>query len=408
MPTSPLQRARSAVSVLFIINAVTLSAWLPRLAEIQADLGLDDAQLGLVLAAGAAGGLLIGPLGGYLVARSNSARVSIVSFALMAVALPLIGLVGSGVALAAVLLWLGALDAVMDGAMNAHGLRVQHRYRRSVINSFHGFWSLGTVAGAIVGSISLVLGVPLGWMLAGIASASAVALAVTARWLLPGPDPDQHDSDEDAIAEATAAVDPGAIAPLAPVRGYGRVLTRMTVLLGVFTLLAVIIEDIPARWSSIYLTDLGAPTTLVGLGFTAFTIAMTIGRFTGDALVNRFSEATVVRVSMILSGSALGLALVAGTTWAYVAACVVIGLGVATLFPAAMHAATRIPGVRPAMGVATVGWIARGGFVVAPIAVGAIAQRFGIGWGLTVPIVAAAVLVPLSSILRHRQAEPLR
>ena len=105
---------------------------------------------------------------------------------------------------------------------------------------------------------------------------------------------------------------------------------------------------------------------------------MTVGRFTGDALVNRFTEATVVRVSMALAGSSLGLALLVGTTWAYVGACVVIGLAVATLFPAAMHAATRIPGVRPAMGVATVGWIARGGFVVAPIAVGAIAERFGI------------------------------
>lgn len=406
MPTTPLQRARIAVSVLFIINAVTLSSWLPRLAELQSELALSNAELGLVLAAGASGGLVVGPLSGYLVARSNSARVSIVSFVLMALALPVIGLVRNGWMLAAVLLWLGALDAVMDGAMNAHGLRVQHRYGRSVINSFHGYWSLGTVAGAIVGSVSLVVGLSLGWTLALVAVASVAALALTARWLLAGPDPDGH-ADDDALAEAAAAVDPGSVAVGAPAGGYGRVLTRMTALLGVFTLLAVIIEDIPARWSSIYLTDLGAPASLVGLGFTAFTVAMTVGRFTGDALVNRFTEATVVRVSMALAGSALGLALLVGTSWAYIAACVVIGLGVATLFPAAMHAATRIPGVRPAMGVATVGWIARGGFVVAPIAVGAIAERFGLAWGLTVPIVAAAILIPLSTILRPRTAQPI-
>lgn len=403
MAPTPLIRARVAVSVLFVINGFGLSTWLPRLAEIQTDLGLGDAQLGLVLAAGAAGGLLVGPLGGYLVAHSSSARVSIWCYLLIAPALPLIGIAPNGWVLGAVLLWLGALDAVMDGAMNAHGLRVQQRYGRSVINSFHGFWSLGTVAGAVVGTVALALGLPIAWMMAGVAAASVLALALTARWLLPGRDPVSHDADENALAEATATVDPGSV----QTAGYGRVLTRATALLGLFTLLAVIIEDIPARWSSIYLTDIGAPAALVGIGFTAFTIAMTIGRFVGDPLVNRFTELVVVRVSMVAAGLALAAALLIGTPWAYITACVVIGLGVATLFPAAMHAATQIPGVRPAMGVATVGWLARGGFVLAPIAVGAIAERYGIAWGLTVPILAAALLVPLSTILRPRSAHPI-
>jgi MFS family permease len=403
MATTPLIRARIAVSVLFVINGFALSTWLPRLAELQFDLGLNDAQLGLVLAAGAAGGLLVGPLGGYLVAHSSSARVSVWCYLLIVPALPLIGLAPSGWLLGAVLLWLGALDAVMDGAMNAHGLRVQQRYGRSVINSFHGFWSLGTVAGAVVGTVSLAIGLSIAWMLAGVAAVSVVALALTARWLLPGRDPVSHDADELARAEATATADPGSV----HTGGYGRVLTRATALLGLFTLLAVIIEDIPARWSSIYLTDIGAPAALVGIGFTAFTIAMTVGRFAGDPLVNRFTELVVVRVSMVCSGIALAVALLVGTTWAYIGACVVIGLGVATLFPAAMHAATQIPGVRPAMGVATVGWLARGGFVLAPIAVGAVAERFGIAWGLTVPILAAALLVPLSAILRPPVPDPI-
>ena len=405
MPESPLFRARVAVSVLFIVNGFSLSAWLPRLAEVQADLGLNSAQLGLVLSAGAVGGLVIGPLSGFLIARSNSARVSVLAFALIVPALPVIGLAPNGWLLGLTLFWVGALDAVMDGSMNAHGLRVQSRYGRSIINGFHAYFSLGMVAGAVVGSASLAVGMPLAWTMVGVAAACAAAVAITARWLLPGADPDSHLSDEDALREATGSIDPSSFAPI---DGHGSILTRVTALLGLFTLLAVIIEDIPARWSSIYLTAIEAPTALVGVGFTAFTIAMTIGRFGGDRLVNRFGEATVVRVSMAVAGTSLALALMVATPWAYIGACVVIGLGVATLFPAAMHAATQIPGVRPAMGVATVGWLARAGFVVAPIAVGAVAERFGIGWGLTVPIVAAFVLVPLSAILRapRRYPEP--
>lgn len=399
MVSSPLVRARIAVSMLFAVNGIATATWLPRLAQVQVDLGLGDAQLGVVLACGAAGGLIVGPLAGVLVARSNSARVSVLSFVAIVPALPMIGLVPSGALLALVLFWLGAVDAVMDGAMNAHGLRVQSRYGRSVINGFHGFWSLGTVAGAVIGTVSLAIGLPIAWMMAAVAGLSALGVGLTARWLLPGPDPDSHPIDEDARAEATSRADPLSVP--APTT-WRRVLAPLTALLGLFTLLTVIIEDVPARWSSVYLTDLGASAAIVGVGFTAFTVAMTVGRFGGDRLVNRFGEATVVRSSMAIVGVVLGIALLIAQPWAYVVACVVIGLGVATLFPAAMHAATRIPGVRPAMGVATVGWLARAGFVVAPLAVGAISERFGIGWGLTVPIVAAFALVPLSAILRER------
>ena len=399
-----LVRARLAVSVLFVVNGLSLAAWFPRLAQVQDDIGLNDAQLGIVLACGAAGGLVVGPLGGVLVARWNSARVSVVSFLLIAPVLPIVGLAPNGWVLACALFWIGALDAVMDGAMNAHGLRVQSFYGRSIINGFHAYWSLGMVTGAVVGTVSLAAGVPVPWMLVGVALGSLIPLAVTARWLLPGPDPDSHLSDSEAALEATSGVDPGSVPAPA---GRGAVLTKVTLLLGLFTLLAVVVEDIPARWSSIYLAGIGAPEAVVGIGFTAFTIAMMVGRFGGDRLVNRFGEAAVVRVSMATAAVTLAAALLIGTPWAYIAACIVIGLAVATLFPAAMHAATQIPGVRPAMGVATVGWLARAGFIVAPLAVGAVAERFGIAWGLTVPIIAALLLVPLSAILRQPARQPI-
>ena len=399
-----LVRTRVAVSVLFIINGISLAAWFPRLAEVQSDIGLSDAALGIVLACGAVGGLMVGPLAGFLVARWNSARVSVVALLLLAPVLPIVGLAPSGWVLALALFWIGAVDSVMDGAMNAHGLRVQGFYGRSLINGFHAYWSLGAVAGAVIGSASLAIGLSITWMLVGVSVASIVAVACTARWLLPGSDPDSHFSAAFAESEATANIDPAAV-PL--VISRGAILTSVTVLLGLFTLMVVIVEDIPARWSSIYLTDIGAAGAVVGIGFTAFTIAMMLGRFAGDRTVNRFGEARVVQVSMAVSAVALSAALLSSTPWAYVSACVVLGWGVATLFPAAMHAATQIPGVRPAMGVATVGWLARTGFVVAPLAVGAVAELYGIAWGLTVPILAAFILVPLSAILRPRAIQQI-
>jgi hypothetical protein len=65
-----------------------------------------------------------------------------------------------------------------------------------------------------------------------------------------------------------------------------------------------------------------------------------------------------------------------------------------------MRAAAHLPGVRPASGVATLSWLSRAGFVTAPLAVGAIAEGLGVGWGIGVAVLAAIALVPLSAILK--------
>jgi MFS family permease len=391
------QRARAAVTVLFIINSLAVTSWIPRVAEIQSSLRLSDAQLGLVLACAAAGGLVVGPAAGLCVARWGSATVSVVAFVLLTPSLMLIGSSTSGWMLGVVLLWWGAADAVMDAAMNAHGLRVQGIYGRSVINGFHAFWSLGTVAGALIGALCLALGVPVTTMMTCLVVVSLLALTISARWLLPGADPHADDRDEEARTVAEASADPGELVPTESLRGKA---IRATSALGLFTVLALFVEDVPSRWSSVYLTSISAPLSMVGLGLTAFTLAMTIGRFTGDRLVDRLGAPRLARIGMAVSAPVLALALVMATPWTYVIACTVIGLGTATLYPAAVHAAAHIPGLRPAMGVSSVLWISRGGFVLAPLVVGVVADRAGIGWGIAVAVVAAVALIPLSTVLR--------
>jgi MFS family permease len=369
------------VSAAFGVNGFLLAAWLPRLFEIQQSLSLSDGQLGAALSAGAIGGLLFGPLAAPLIARWGSGRTLVVFGLALAVATPFIGFVPSWLWFAGVVMVIGATDAIMDAAMNAHGIRVQGAYGRSILNTFHGFWSLGTVFGGVLGAVTLALAVPLGPFLMVIAVVSAVVLALTARWLLPPPDP--HSVD-------------GTVSKR-------RVWSWLLVGLGIFTLLAVMVEDVPPRWSSIYLASITSSEIVIGSGFVAFTVAMTIGRFTGDRLVDAFGDVVVIRINMAVAAVALSGALVIGTPWAFILALLIVGYAVATLFPAAMRASAHIPGVRPGTGVAITSWLARGSFVLAPIVVGLVADNAGIAWGLMLPVLAAVVLVLMASIVRdHR------
>jgi hypothetical protein len=126
---------------------------------------------------------------------------------------------------------------------------------------------------------------------------------------------------------------------------------------------------------------------------------MTVGRFGGDRLVNR-REATVVRSSMAIVGVVLGIALLIAQPWAYVVACVVID----SVSPPLPHRhARRHPHSRRASGHGSHGRLAGPRRLRrCSLAVRGDLRRFGIGWGLTVPIVAAFALVPLSAILRER------
>lgn len=383
-------RARFAVALLFFSNGLSLSTWIPRLVDVQSGLAISDGTLGVVLAMGAVGGILFGPFAGRAALRWGSGRVAWVSLLLLAPLSPLIAVMPSAWSLALLLAWLGGMDAVMDAAMNAQGIRVQKHYSTSILNGFHGYWSLGTVVGGAIGAGSALIGAPLLLTLTVTATIPTAAAIVSARWVLAAPDPDTH------LVEVPSTADPSSYAP----RVRFIALTPVTLLLGIFTVLAVIVEDVPARWSSVYLTSIDVSDQYVGIAFVAFTLAMMIGRFTGDRLVDRFGEIIVVRTSMIAAAIALILGLLSASLIGFTLACIVTGFGTATLFPAAMRAAAHLPGIRPASGVAVVSWLARSAYFIAPLVVGFVADAAGPAWGIACAAVAAGIAVPLAAILR--------
>ena len=75
MTKDAAHRARIAVSALFIANGLSLAVWVPRLADIQSGLAISDLEVGIALAAGAAGGLIMGPWAGWAAGKWGSARV---------------------------------------------------------------------------------------------------------------------------------------------------------------------------------------------------------------------------------------------------------------------------------------------------------------------------------------------
>ena len=169
------RRARLAVSSLFFINGFTYTNVVPWLPVLKDRLGLGNAELGLAIAAMPMGVILTGMLAGPLIHWFGSGRTAVGSSLLSLGALPVVALAQEWWMLAATLFFLGCADAWTDSAQNAHGLRVQLRYRRSIINTFHAVWSLAAVGGGLLGAAMAGSGTPILVHLGGV---SVVLLAV--------------------------------------------------------------------------------------------------------------------------------------------------------------------------------------------------------------------------------------
>lgn len=396
VPDDTSRRARVAVAVLFAVNGLIIANVVPWLPEIKSDLALTNTAFGVAWAAGPCGGLLLGMLAGPLSARVGSGRTA-TGAALVGIAgLPAIALAPTWLALAATLAVMGAADALMDAAMNAHGLRVQRRYGRSIINSFHALWSLGAVGGGLMGSAAVALGVSRPFHLSVVAVVVAVAVVAMRRWQLGGPEDAEQVSHAVAPGPDRAGPDPGQGSIRQALR------TAPWLLLGLAGLptMAGAVEDAAGTWSAIHLREtLDASAFVAGLGFVAAQAAMVVGRVMGDHMVDRFSAEAVARSGSLLAAVGM-LAVAAGPSPAVVVAGFALaGLGVSTLFPLGLAAAGGIPGVRSADGIAIASWVARLSFMVMPPIVGAVADALSLRWGLALVVGCALVAAALSGLL---------
>ncbi|PZO70465.1 MAG: MFS transporter [Kocuria palustris] len=437
-----LRRARLGAALLFLVNGAVFANLLPRLPQIKDAFELSNSVYGFVVIAFPLGSLLAGTAPAPIMRRWGSGRTAVMGSAAIALMILLAGVsggIGGGllVLLAYIvpLMLAGMLDAITDTAQNAQALDVQRAMGRSILNSMHALWSLGSVIGGLMGTAALALQVPLAVHLAisGILF-SAVAVFAGTRVLtmeevarvrplaessaqqdaLPadGPEPAQDLpglSEQDAPGVAAAAHEPSSGAASAATASPGsagpaRRAVLILLLISVVSITGVMVEDLGQNWSALYLGQvLEASATMAGLGLVALMCAQFIGRLLGDRMVDRLGHVTMARLGAVGIAAGLGLVVAAPAPAAAVAGFFLAGLGSATLVPSAYHAADLVPGLRPGTGLAVVSWLMRGAFLSLSPFVGVVSDALGLRLAfLVIPV--AAVLAVLAAGHLHQPA----
>jgi MFS family permease len=379
-------RARVAVAALFLTNGAIFANLLPRYPEIKSDLHLSNAVYGAAIAAFSGGALVAGLAAGALIRRFHSSRVAVISTVILATFVVVAGLANSPLVFAAALFVAGASDSITDVAQNAHGLRVQRNYGRSIINSFHAVWAVGAILGGLMGAGAIAIHMPRSTHLLIAAVVFSVVVLIAYPYLLRGADHDDHPAAHSAGGNAGLAV-------------YATLLALVLIAIAGAT-----VEDAGSSWATLYLRDsLGAPGAVAVFGYIALVGFMFLGRLIGDRLVDRYGERLVVRAGGLIAAVGMGAALAFPTVPGTIAGFAAAGFGVATLIPAAMHGADQLPGMRPGSGLTVVTWLMRIGFFGAPLLVGVVADATSLRVGLLSVPIAGITVVALAGALNARR-----
>lgn len=372
---------------MFLTNGALFANLLPRYPEIKADLALSNSAYGIAIAAFSAGALVAGPAAAAVIRRFRSAVAAVAGSIGIAVFVFAASLAPSAVLLAAALFVAGAFDAITDVGQNAHALRLQRNYGRSIINSLHAVWSAGAVLGGAMGAAAIALGIPRTTHLAVSALLFSAVVLAAYPFLLRGPDTDDHPS---ARAENIGRASFGVYATL--------------VALVFIAIAGAVVEDAASSWATVYLRDsLNTPGAIAASGYIAMVGGQFVGRLIGDRLVDRFGERTVARVGGFITAVGMGAALAFPSVPGTIAGFAAAGFGMATLIPAAMHAADHLPGMRPGTGLTVVTWLLRIGSISSAPVVGLVADATSLRVGLLVVPVAGVAAMVLAVALNPRR-----
>lgn len=357
---SPL---RAALTLFFALDGFIFAGWVVRIPAIKEQTGSSASDLGLALLGVSAGAVVTMTLTGRLCRRFGSHPVTVASGALLALSIALPPLTHSALTLGLVLLAFGAAYGGINVAMNSAAVDLVAAMRRPVMPSFHAAFSLGGMIGA-----------GLGGLVAGGLSPTAHLLGLTGIGLLVTAAAGRVLLRHAAPVTGRTATAPG------PRRLQGRT-RQLVVLFGVIALCTAYGEGAMADWGALHLEqDLHAHPGIAAAGYSLFALAMTAGRLSGTALLERLGQTRTLVAGGTTAAAGMLLGALAPTAWLALLGFAVAGLGLANIFPVAVARAGALAGPGGVAAASTLGY---GGMLLGPPTIGFLADWFSLPVALT-------------------------
>ena len=368
------QARRAILSGYFFFTGICFASWASRIPDIKFSLGLSDAQFGGMLLFLPLGSFIGIPISGSLTTRHGSNKMLKIASILYPLALVNIGWAAGTFVwhLAIALFVFGMIGNLFNVSVNTQAVELAKLFDKSIISSFHGFWSLAGFVGGLIGSYFIAASMSPMMQFIVILAIGYLFLFLTQQHLL------HSESSKQSIK---------------------KMWTKPTPLMFQFGLIALsnmVCEGMMFDWSGVfYQSVVKVSESQRTIGYISFMACMTTGRMFADALINYWGP----RKQLMLSGLLVTLGLVTAIIYPSIITSTIgfmlVGFGVSSVIPTIYGSVGKSaePG-QASIALASVSSIGFFGFLIGPPIVGFLSGALGLRWAfLTISLLGLVTFI---------------
>jgi MFS family permease len=375
--------AAKAIYFMLGVGSGTFAANIPRIKE---NLELSPGALGLALLCCSLGGFVAMQFTAPLIKRIGLRLLLAYLMPLFPLVLILIGVADSFMTLALAFALFGGVTSITGIAVNAHAIDIEKAYAKTIMSSFHALFSIGGLAGAAAGGLMAAqhFSVPISLALVAVSLSLLGAALITKLF-----DVTKYNYAEDhEVIESTH-------------KHHAGQWWRQVILIGCLMFICFLCEGAIADWSAIYMKQEHAVGPVVAVfAYMIFNGCMTIGRLTGDKVIQRFGSIPTLIVGGMMGIVGLSVGLLSSNLVVALIGFGVIGIGLSVLVPILVSMAGNLPGGDRNAALARVSTFGSVGLMVGPGLIGLIAERYDLLYALLVPV-ALLVVFSMVTLLMH-------
>lgn len=384
-----LRNNRIGISIVFLIAGLANGLFFSNLPYFQDKLEVSYSLISMALLSATFGSIPSLFFAGYLIDRFGSRVVISITSIGYSIILALLFLAPNYYTLLLFLFINGFCVGFLDVAMNSRAVKVEENYGKSIMSSFHAFYSIAGFIAA--GWTKIALNAEMDYSLfIGISSLLLVFLSLLSiRRLSPVDGVDIVENGSSKEKRSLITLPKGLLIGIAAL-----------------VFLAFISEGAIGDWSALFLNkEQGLDKSTASLGFGLFNIFMAIGRTFGDYITRKLGKLNTLRVSGAYSALALLAAIFTPSPWLSLVFIGLLGIGMANIVPVLFSAAGNSGIMSPSKGIASVSMIGYLGFIIGPPLLGFIGDLILLRYAFLIIVFFSLVISFSSGFFLKRSME---
>jgi len=274
----------------------------------------------------------------------------------------------------------GCCYGIFEVIINLQASIIEKRYQKSMMSSFHGFFSLGVLTGAFITSIFVEYQILFFINVICYVIILAPIILICALTLV-------EEKEQDKKKEQS-------------------IFFLWPLLLFILVLLSItdaLTEGGIDSWGSLYMRDfIKVEGFQIGLATISFNIFMVIGRFTGDRVKDILGVYLFLILLVSLSLIGITILLNFNTLILAIIGFAIVGYGSSSIVPICYSLSASIKGVDSTVGITIISIAIYGVFMIAPTIMGYIANNFGINYVFS-PIVVMFIISMIIIIIFKKE-----